>query len=142
MDAPGPHCQNRIWEWGAGVAMVGIGILLDGWPDALAMSKFRFMLDILQPVTFTWFYVLTGATRIIALYLNGRGAPYTAYVRAAMAVCGGFAWFHMGWSLFVAQNNLNAPPSPSLPLLVALMGLELYTVSRALSDAKYRYRQG
>lgn len=142
MDVPGPHCENRLWEWGAGITMIGIGVLLDAWPDALASSKFRFMLDVLQPYTFTLFYLVSGCVRVSALWLNGRGAPYTAYIRACTAVCGGFAWLHMAWSLFVVQNNQAGPPSPSLVLLIVLTGLELITVYRALGDAKYRYRQG
>lgn len=138
ISSPGRYCKNRLFEWGMAAAMLLTGIEFVIWPDALARSKLQFMLDVAGSASFTAFYLFFGMQRAIALLLNGGGKPWTAYARAAGALAGAFAWFQMATSLIVSQLAAHGPPSPTVPLLLTLVAIEMYSTFRAVDDARYR----
>lgn len=119
-------------------ALMLTGIELIGWPDSIARSKLQLMLDIVGSSSFTVFYLFFGMLRITALFLNGAGRPWTAYVRAGGALAGAFSWFQMAASLIVTQIALEASPSPTVPVLLVLMIVELDSMLRATHDARHR----
>lgn len=136
--APGIFCKNRLFEWGMAAAMLQTGVELVIWPDAIARSKLQFMLDVVGSPGFTAYYLFFGMQRIAALCLNSAGKPWTAYCRSIGALAGAFAWCQMAISLIIAQIALQAPPSPTVPLLLTLGAVEIYSAFRALDDARYR----
>lgn len=136
--APGKHCKNRLFEWTMTVALLSIGIELLIWPGSIAASKLQFMLDVLGSNTLTIFYLLVGWFRGIALYLNGGWPVWGARVRTFCAIGGSLVWLQMGISLIIAQLALGAPPSPSVPIFLALAAAELYSTYRAAADARFR----
>lgn len=138
INRPGWHCSNRLFEWTMAGAMLGMGVELLIWPDAIAKSKMLFMLDVLGSHTFMLAYLVVGGARCAALYLNGKQPTWGTRVRAVTAICGAFAWAQMGISLYLAQVAVGGPPSPSLPLYFALVIAEFYSTFRAASDARYR----
>lgn len=138
LNAPGRHCRNRLFEWAMASGMFLTGLELVMWPDAIAKSKLQFMLDLVGSSGFTAFYLFFGMNRIVALFLNGAGKPWTAYARALGGLAGAFAWCQMAISLIIAQIALHAPPSPTVPLLLMLVLVEMYSTMRSLDDARYR----
>lgn len=135
---PGQYCKNRLFEWAMAAALFLIGAELVVWPEAIARSKLQFMLDVIGTPSFTAFYLFFGIQRMTALFLNGGGKPWTAYARAVGALAGAFAWLQMAISLIVTQIGLHAPPSPTVPLLLMLVIIEMYSTFRAFDDARYR----
>lgn len=135
---PGKYCGNRLFEWAMGSALLLTGVELVIWPDSIARSKLQFMLDLLGSSRFTVFYLFFGMLRVIALFLNGEGQPWTAYARAIGSLAGAMAWFQMAASLIIAQIALAAPPSPTVPLLLVITVIELLSTFRAGRDARSR----
>lgn len=135
---PGQYCKNRLFEWAMASALFLTGVELVIWPDAIARSKLHFMLDVVGTSSFTAYYLFFGMLRHTALFLNSGGKPWTAYVRAIGALAGTFAWFQMAASLIISQIALQAPPSPTVPLLLCLVAVEIYATFRAVDDARYR----
>lgn len=137
-NAPGKHCRNRVFEWTMTGALLGMGAMLVIWPNAIAMSKLQFMLDVVGSGSLTLLYITVGCFRIVALYLNGNWPLWGARVRALTAIGSAIVWLQMGMSLFLMQLAIGGPPSPSVPLYLALVCAELYSTYRAAADARYR----
>lgn len=135
---PGRHCRNRRFEWGMAFALFFTGAEFVGWPNSLPASKLQFMLDIVSSSSFTAYYLFFGILRLTALFLNGEGKPWTAYARVIGAIAGGFAWFQMAASLIIAQLAVAGPPSPTVPLLLVLVAVEIDSAIRAAHDARSR----
>lgn len=138
VSAPGKHCENRRLEWWMAAALCLTGVEFVIWPDSLARSKLQFMLDMVGSSRFTVFYLFFGILRLTALFLNGQGKPWTAYARILGALAGAFAWFQMAMSLVIAQIAIAGPPSPTVPLLLVLVAVEIDSSIRAGHDARYR----
>lgn len=135
---PGNHCRQRLFEWTASIALIGMAVILIGWPRAINGSKFQFMLDVVGSFTLMMVYLVVGCFRVIALYLNGNWPVWGAVVRSAGAICGALVWMQMALSLIIAQKAEAGLPPPSVPVYLALVGAELYSAYRAASDARYR----
>lgn len=135
---PGKHCRNRRFEWGMAFAMLLTGVEFVIWPDSLARSKLQFMLDIVGSSSFAVYYLFFGTQRLVALWLNGEGKPWTAYARVIGAIAGAFVWFQMSMSLVVAQIAVLGPPSPTVVLLLVLVVMEIDSAMRAGYDARSR----
>lgn len=119
-------------------ALLGMAALLMIWPNAVAHSKFQFMLDVVGSKTLMLFYLFVGWFRAVALYLNGGWPVWGARVRALAAIGGALVWLQMAVSLIMAQLAIGAPPSPSVPLYLALVAAEFYSIYRAAADARFR----
>lgn len=137
-NAPGSHCKNRLFEWAMTAALLGIGLELIIWPNAIATSKLQFMLEVLGSRNLMAFYLLVGWFRGVALYLNGGWPIWGARVRTYCAFGGALVWLQMGISLILTQLASGNPPSPSVPVFMALAAAELYSTYRAAADARYR----
>lgn len=138
ISAPGKHCKNRLFEWMATGALLGIGAEMVIWPNAFAVSKLQFMLDVIGSGTLTIFLLVVGWFRALALFLNGGWPIWGARVRMFAAIGGAAVWLQMGMSLILIQLAAHGPPSPSVPLYIALVCAELYSTYRAAGDARYR----
>lgn len=136
--APGRHCKNRIFEWAMTGALLGVGFEQVIWPGSFASSKLQFMLDVISGASLAVFCVMIGWVRAVALFLNGNWPVYGARVRMVASIGGAAVWIQMGLSLVLIQIQLDAPPSPSVPVFFSLVAAELYSTYRAASDARYR----
>ncbi len=138
LNAPGKHCKNRLFEWAMTAALLGMGIVQVAFPQSVAQSKFQFMLEVVGAGSLTAFCIVVGSLRAVALYLNGSWPVWGARVRMIAAIGSATVWMQMGLSLTYMQIIAGAPPSPSSPLLFALVFAELYSTYRAGADAGYR----
>jgi hypothetical protein len=137
-NAPGRHCQNRVFEWTMTGALLGMGILMVIWPTAFSASKLQFLLDIINPKCLTYYFLTIGGLRAVALYRNGSWPVWGARMRVLCAMGSMAVWMQMGLSLLIMQTAIYAPPSPSVPLYAALVVAELYSTYRAAADVRYR----
>lgn len=119
-------------------AMLGVGVEMVIWPDAVAQSKLQFMLSVVGSTALMVFYLVVGALRACALYLNSDSPSVSSGMRAIGAAGGALAWLQMALSLIIAQASIGAPPSPSVPIFLALVAAELYSTYRAACDARRR----
>lgn len=119
-------------------AMLGIGIEQTIWPNAFAVSKLQFLLDIVSGAALTLFCLTVGWFRALALFLNGGWPIWGARVRMVASIGSAAVWAQMGISLILVQLAVSGPPSPSVPLYLSLVLAELYSTYRAAADARYR----
>lgn len=119
-------------------ALLGVGVEMVIWPNAFAVSKLQFMLDVIGSGTLTVFLLVVGWFRALALFLNGGWPIWGARVRMFAAIGGAAVWLQMGLSLILVQLASHGPPSPSVPLYISLVGAELWSTYRAAGDARYR----
>ncbi len=138
INPPGRHCRNRLFEWTMTCALLGIGTEMVIWPNAFAVSKLQFMLDVINSKCLMYYCLMVGVLRAFALYINGGWPVWGARVRMFTAVGSAAVWLQMGLSLVFVQIAIDGPPSPSVPLYVALVLAELYSTYRAAADVRFR----
>jgi hypothetical protein len=137
-DLPGAHCRNRLFEWTMTAALLGLGVHLLIWPDAMRASSFRILLSAVGSDYLTAFYLFVGCFRAAALWLNGNWPRWGPQVRALGALLGAVVWLQMDIALAQLAPAVGIPPSPGIPVYSALFLAELYSTYRAASDARLR----
>jgi hypothetical protein len=126
------HVDGRLFEWGSVLAMLGLGIELMIWPNAIALSAFH-TLGALPAGFLPLFYLSFAVVRGWALALNGRSYVYGPRMRSYGALGACIIW---SWMMTALIYNGNEVPSPGIPVYFALACCELYTIYRAASDVR------
>jgi hypothetical protein len=131
------YMENRLFEWCMTIALLGNGLVLFIWPNAVEDGLFRYMLLVFAPVQLTFFYLVFGVLRSIALVFNGRMAIWGPRYRMMSSVGGTMLWSQMALSLYNSMPELGSP-SLSIPTYGALVLGELYSAYRAARDHGHR----
>lgn len=131
------YMENRLFEWSMTIALLGNGLVLLCWPNAVEAGLFRYMLLVFQPVQLTFLYLIFASFRSIALVFNGRMPIWGPRYRMVSAVGGTLLWTQMAVSLYNSIPDQGAP-SLSIPTYGALVLGELYSAYRAARDHGHR----
>jgi hypothetical protein len=128
---------NRLFEWVMTIALLGNGLLLAAYPDALEAGLFRYMLLVFSPHGLTALYIGFATARGVALVMNGGWPIWGPRWRMLGAAGGMLLWTQMTVSLITSAWDVGAP-SLSIPTYGALALGELYSVYRAARDHGHR----
>lgn len=128
------YIGNRLFEWCMAIALLFLGAQVLLWPNTLADSNFRMLLDIANNLTLAIFYMVIGTARIAALIANGCYFPtWTPRIRAIGALGGALIWGQMMLALVLLSAELGRSPSPGIPVYLALTIGELFSCYRVLA---------
>jgi hypothetical protein len=131
------YLVNRLFEWVMTLALLGNGLLLFRWPDALEAGLFRYVWLVFSPSTLTSMYIGFAICRGIALIMNGGWPIWGPRWRMLGAFGGTLVWTQMTLSLITSAWDVGAP-SLSIPTYGALAIGELYSMYRAARDHGHR----
>jgi hypothetical protein len=137
----GSFCCNRVVEWLCAVMLINFGLTCALTPDTLAVGSFKYLTALgVTPAAFTVGTLGVGIVRIMALYFNGYGLPWSARVRALCAIFGACLFGVMGLALVYLTRDTGVL-SLGAGTHFALAVIELYSCLRAGADVadKYRY---
>jgi hypothetical protein len=138
-DAILKHFAERLLELALAIAFFAEGVLLIFSPDSILDGSLRFMLDVMSVGTIAGVFILIGASRIIALVLNGNWMPYGAYTRAVGAAVGALMLAQMDAALITFSLHGNALPFGT-PLFAIFALFEAVSMYRALLGARIHGR--
>lgn len=131
--------QDRMFEWAMAFILVGLGVHLAIWPQAIVSSAFRYLYFIVGADSLGMFYLVVGLARIAALITNGHSRIYGPIVRMVGAAWGAAIWLQMDVSLIkLITEQEQSVPSPGIPVYFILAVFEILSVYRAAADAQYR----
>lgn len=133
-----PTFRDRLFEWTMAAVLLGLGVWLVIWPASMRHSAFRLMLDFIGPQFLTALYLVVGAGRLAALWINGRSHVIGPHVRAAGCVVGAMIFFQMDLALLGLIELQQTDPSPGIVMYSALAAAEIYSTYWAVRDAKSR----
>src|SRR5262245_18740809 len=138
----GAQCRNRVVEWMATAMLLNFSITAFATPHTIEQGAFRYLLVIgLTPVVMQWSCLAAGLLRVVALYFNGRGLPWSTRVRAVCAIFGAVIFAHMALSLaFLTKDTKTWSLGVGTHVILALT--EIYTCLRAGADINEDYRRG
>jgi hypothetical protein len=119
------------------VALLGNGLVLFFFPQALEAGLFRYMLLLFPPMGLTVLYVVFATCRGVALIVNGHWPIWGPRWRMLGAAGGTLLWTQMTLSLVTSAWDVGAP-SLSIPTYGALVLGELYSAYRAAVDHGHR----
>jgi hypothetical protein len=137
----GSFCRNRVVEWLCAGMLINFGLTCALSPTTLEIGSFKYLTALgVTPFLFTAANAGVGVVRIMALYFNGYGLPWSARVRALCAIYGACVFGIMGLSLvYLTRDTGTLSLGAGTHFLLAL--IELYSCLRAGADVadKYRY---
>lgn len=126
------HFENRMSELGAALMMLAQAVHLVIWPQAVAASEFRLLLETLPQAWLTWGFLVAGVLRLAALVANGQWPYWGPVLRAAGALSGAVIWAQMSVALYRLAPVAGTPPSPGISIYLVLSVIELLSMYRAL----------
>ena len=129
--------SDRSIEWFAACVMLAWGVTFSLPGDLLSQPAFVAFNRYGTTDSF-WVFAFTGmgATRLIALYINGRW-PRSPHIRIVGALFGAISWAQIAY-LFLEAAQINQTPVGTGPAVYALLGVfELISIHRAAFDARY-----
>lgn len=127
---------HRLFEWTMIGCMLGMAVHLTIWPDAIVWSSFRLILNYVAEGWMPVFFYAIGFLRVGALMVNGRWPEYGPKLRGASAAAAAFIWGEMAVALFEHSIDHQIPPSPGIPIYVALALAELFVTYKAAADVR------
>lgn len=137
VNEPGINCSNRVFEWVMTAAMLCIALTLFLSPRSIEASSFRLMLAAgYTQFAAAFFFLIAGGLRICALFANGTLPVYGPLVRAIGALAGAVIWGQMGIAL-LGMSPITGTISAGVPVYFALVGGELYSCFRAVTDGRH-----
>lgn len=129
------YCGNRLFEWVTSASLLAMAIQTAVFPDVIGSSNFRYILVIIAPANLSLFLFVVGTVRIAALIANGRYWPkWSPKLRALGALGGALIWFQITVALMIYVSDVGRPPSPGIPVYLALMFGELISCYRVLAS--------
>jgi hypothetical protein len=137
----GNFCRNRVVEWLCAIMLINFGLTCALSPSTLSVGSFKYLTALgVTPFLFTAANAGIGIVRVMALYFNGYGLPWSARVRALCAIYGACVFGVMGLSLVYLTRDTGVL-SLGAGTHFALALVELYSCLRAGADVadKYRY---
>lgn len=126
------HFDHRLLELQSACMMIGLGIHIFIWPDAIGASAFRFMLQLMSPVTMMVLFMVGGLLRLVALIANGNWPRHGYKLRVAGAIFGAVLWSQMCLALFLLIPKVGTPPSPGITVYGFLTLFELIAIALVL----------
>ena len=132
--------QDRSVEWLCAWLMLAWAVTLAMPGDTFSypsLSGFRH--HGLTESSWTLFFVVLGAGRMVALYINGRW-PKSAIVRQVCAFAGFFSWAQIAVMLYQNGPGRGAPWVPNILISAVLAVAELHSLLRARFDERYYHR--
>jgi hypothetical protein len=117
------------------VAMIGLGMHLAFWPSTLLASRFSNITITISQSELMAACLVVGTTRLFTLITSGLWLPWCARVRALSSVVASAIWLQMALALML---NVAGPPSPGMPVYLALFAGELISIARARCEANGR----
>lgn len=126
------HSRDRLFEWIAASAMVGIGTHSAMFPVALEQSRISPILDLIWPPLFSVLWLFVGIIRILGLYFAK--LPYRYDVRAIGAMIAASGWLWLALALIISAHELHISASPVIWLYAAMGTGDLISVYRARND--------
>jgi hypothetical protein len=129
------YLRDRLFEWVMTFAMLGLGIQIAIWPNAIGASSFRLILSVVTAHNMALVFILFGLLRIVALFANGSWPVHGPRLRAMGAGTAALMWGQMFVALLLVAP-LNGTPSPGIPVYFALTLGELISAYRAMSDER------
>jgi hypothetical protein len=126
------HFENRISELGASLIMLALAIHLALWPDPIAASEFRLLLEVLPQAWLKWGFLIAGALRLAALVANGKWPYRGPVLRAIGALSGAIIWSQISAALYRLSGVAGTPLSPGISVYLVLSVIELLSMYRAL----------
>jgi hypothetical protein len=137
----GLSCRNRVVEWLCAIMLLNFGLTTTLTPATLGEGSFRYMIALnITPALFASVTLIVGTTRVVALYFNGYGLPWSARVRALCSMFGAAVFGLMGLSLVYLTKDTGWL-SLGAGTHFALCGVELYSCLRAGADVAENYRR-
>jgi amino acid permease len=138
----GYACCNRGTEWACTLMLIGWGMTCLISPDTIGKGAFRYLLAIgVTQYAFTWFCIVVGLVRLVALIFNGGGLPWSARVRAMTAILGGVAMAHLAWCLAFLSKDTGVI-SIGVITYIILAGVEIFSATRAGADVNEKNAVG
>lgn len=134
----GPHCCNRLCEWGMATAMTLMGVGLFIWPNALVFGNLHKMLSLLSEFSIAVLLLYIGILRIGCLIANGSLPWIGPIIRSGCATVGAIILSQMSYAL--AKNGI-VPMPPGVFFFGGFCVVELISAFRAASDARERRRR-
>lgn len=130
--------RTHLFEWVSSCIMVSMALEI-GLTRGLAArtGSYGVMTSLGIPDWFfILFFLLFGATRCAALYLNGQAYPYGPFLRMVVSVWGALVWGQLGVALLVSlivTHTMNI----GLSIYFFLAMGELVSCYRAAYDARH-----
>jgi hypothetical protein len=131
-DPTGRYSSRRLFEWTMAIALMGFGLHLMVFPDALASARFSRVLLLVGSTPLMMICLAVGLTRILSLLRNGTWPVWGPRLRAITAMLSGAIWCQLAVALSQSQMG---QPSPGIVIYVSLLGGELVSVWRSRRDA-------
>lgn len=130
------HVHIRLGEWLAAAILASIGFILFAFPHMFeddAAPQFVTLARMFPQQLWAFVFFLLGATRLVALWINGR-KTITPYIRMAMAFISCFVWYQ-----FALGFLLSGVATTGLAVYPWLLALDIYNVFRSSADAREVY---
>lgn len=128
------HFQNRLFELATAIMMTGLAVHIMIWPGSIHAGPFRFMLDLIGPVSMVALLGVGGVLRLAALIANGAWPVHGPKLRACGAIIGASVWAQMCTSLVMHHTSTGSDPSTDITVYLVLTSVELIAMCRALVD--------
>ena len=135
-DAAGPHCNNRLFEWGMAVSSFLFGLLVTFSPGSLASSDFAPILDVISPRVIAAICTVTGGMWSISLWCNGRWPWSGPLVRSAGAIMGAVILVSIDVALLRQSYEAGRPISPGTSFFSVFAIVSLIAARRAAADVR------
>lgn len=125
---------QRLFEWVMAFAVLFFGVEIFLFPVSIESSAFHYILRVINAEFLASFYLLIGGVRVAALVINGRWPKWGPVLRSACAGGAVILWSQMCAAL--ALRLPYGPPSPGIPIYLAMTLGEILACYRAMTDQR------
>lgn len=122
--------DNRLFEWVMGIALLGTGLIMLGFPNSIVQSQLYNMLNLGPSWVVGVVYLCVGILRVTSLLIKDE--YWSRHGRAASAFLSSMIWFHTV-AAFVLLIPVREVPSPSMAMYCALVVAEWYSTYRVMA---------
>lgn len=138
----GDRCNNRKLEWLTALMFINFAVTTAIWPDTISKGAFKYLNVFgLSPIMMVCLLGAFSYMRVMALYYNGRGLPWSARARFVCSVFGVYIFGHMALALAYLKTE-TGELSLGVGTHVILAGAELYSCLRAGADVNEKRKTG
>lgn len=126
-----PLQTPRLFELSMAFALLSSGFWVVIFPESFKHTAFSSILEIFGPMLWAAIYLIIGAARLLALFINGRWPYYGPWVRSFCAIAASGVWLQMVVGLIISARVV---PSIGVPLFATLALTEFFAAYRALGE--------
>lgn len=132
----------RLVEWAGACQLLLLGWIL-AQPDPTFSNGpgFLALADLMGEESWAFWFLFVGATRLIALFINGSMESVTPWFRAFGAIFGFMSFAVITYSLLAAKFILGTPVSTGLAMYSVAATCEVAAIYLAFADARI-YQNG